>query len=574
VTDPNTPEWLARYERGFDRPQARGEREATAEEEEVAPGPSAYLKPSPLAPGAAGERSPAAPVPVPPRPRVPLAVVAGATVALIALVALAGVLVGPRVESAFVRAGAQRAAARRADSTTSGRAARRSATESRPGTVALSPLPKPYERLAGGPVRLGVTYFAGVSREGDDAHLAEFITHAVVVRLRQSRDHAGRPLVPSFIAPDASVPVAATAAYALTGTIGRVGDAARSQVRITAADGTVIWRDELDRPIVDLVRLAEDVSARVAARLGARLPNTGRADASANAALPDSTEAFDRLLRGRYLRSRYDGPSLEASVAAYATVAKLDPRSALAQAELALASARLARWNGPRPEYFAGGRAAAERALALDSTLATAWAARAAVAAQQPGPVSPLALAWARRALALAPRSPEGERALALAYLQAGNAGAAEAALRRILARNPDDPDALVEIAGICVNQRRWNEVRTLADRAVAADPKAIPAYAFRALARVQQNGGIRGAFSDAETATQLGRPVWGDAVRAQIQVVARDRDGARATVRRLVERVDKSHHPLSTWDERLVASAVAAAGDPRARDLRYQRRG
>jgi hypothetical protein len=67
---------------------------------------------------------------------------------------------------------------------------------------------------------------------------------------------------------------------------------------------------------------------------------------------------------------------------------------------------------------------------------------------------------------------------------------------------------------------------------------------------------------------------VWGDAVRAQLQAAARDRDGARETVRRMFARLDAVRAPQSAWDERFVAGAVAAAGDPRVRPLRNQRRG
>jgi predicted Zn-dependent protease len=150
---------------------------------------------------------------------------------------------------------------------------------------------------------------------------------------------------------------------------------------------------------------------------------------------------------------------------------------------------------------------------------------------------------------------------MSLVQLRAGNVGAAEATLRRLLARHPDDVDAMVEIGAIAgYRNGRWRETRLLADRAVAADPKAVPAYALRALTRLKYDGDLRGAFADAETATQLGRPVWGDAVRAQIQAAARDRDGANATVKRLTERVAASG-PLGAWDEQFFAGAVAVGG-------------
>jgi tetratricopeptide (TPR) repeat protein len=282
------------------------------------------------------------------------------------------------------------------------------------------------------------------------------------------------------------------------------------------------------------------------------------------------------MLRGRYLRSRYDVASLAEAVAAYAGAAGAEPAgSAAAQAEIAATYARMARWDGPRAAYFARGNAAAARALALDSTLALAWAARAALAALQPAPGSSAAAAapvarWARRATALEPGSLEGLRALALFQLRAGDRGAADATFRRILARNVDDVDALLEVAALRVRAGQWDEARRYADRAVAADPRATPAYAIRALTRLQRRDGVRPAYVDAETATQLGRPVWGEAVRARVQAAAGDRDGARATLKRLLLRLDAADAPRSAWDELFVSRAIAEIGDPRVRDARY----
>jgi tetratricopeptide (TPR) repeat protein len=523
--------------------------DAAGSAEPPAAGRSPYLKPAP------GQGAPAASIPDLPAVgrRIPLGVVAGLTVAVIALIALAAVLITPRLQAVIER---ERAARARQAASPGGRT-----TQSLPGVVVPTALPPAYERLAPGPTSVGITYFAGASREGDDAHLADFMTRAVASRLRQARDRFGRPVVARFVETDAG-----SYTYALTGTIGRENEQVRSRVRVTASDGEVVWQDELVRPLVALESVAGEATARVAARLAVRLSaDRGRPAPAVGVADPDSAEAYNRRLRGRYLRGRYDAASLEAAAEAYIGAATLDSGSAAVHADVAVTFARLVRWNGPRPAYFARGRAAVARALALDSASGLAWAARAALAAQDVTPAATSASlaqasADARRALALAPSVPEAQRAMSLVQLRTGNVGAAEATLRRLLGRHPDDVDAMVEIGAIAYRAGRWRETRVLADRAVAADPKAIPAYALRALTRLKYDGELRAAFADAETATQLGRPVWGDAVRAQIQAAARDRDGANATVERLTERIAASG-PLSAWDEQFVRGAVDVAG-------------
>jgi hypothetical protein len=97
----------------------------------------------------------------------------------------------------------------------------------------------------------------------------------------------------------------------LTGTVGRENEQVRSRVRVTAPDGTVVWQDELVRPLVALESVAGEATP-VAARLAVRLAvDRGRAAPTAAAGVADSAEAYDRRLRGRYLRGRYDPASLE-----------------------------------------------------------------------------------------------------------------------------------------------------------------------------------------------------------------------------------------------------------------------
>jgi TolB-like protein len=431
------------------------------------------------------------------------------------------------------------------------------ALPARPTAVELArPLPAPYERLARGPMNVGVTYFATASRDGDDAHLADVLTKAVIDRLRRARDRKGAPVAASFVAPGPT----AQFTYSVTGSVGRDGEDVRCQVRVTTAEGTVIWQDNIKRPLVELDLLADDVSARVAARLAARLPAYSGHRVRRAGVPADSAEAFDRLLRGRYLRGRYDAASLEAAAAAYDLSARLAPRSPAAHAELAATYARLARWHGPRPAYLVAGRSAAQRALALDSGSALAWAAGASLAAQDTQLDRALVTAWARRAAAAAPTSPEGDRALALLHLRTGELGAAEAALRRVLARDPDDADAMSELAELHRRAGRLDAARTLLDRAVATSPTTIPAYAVRALVRARTRGQMREAFADAEVATQLGRPLWGEAVRAQLQAASRDRDGAIATARRVVARARVSREPISAWDRQFLHAAAGLA--------------
>ena len=114
--------------------------------------------------------------------------------------------------------------------------------------------------------------------------------------------------------------------------------------------------------------------------------------------------------------------------------------------------------------------------------------------------------------------------------------------------------------------QARHAEACQLLERAVAADPRTAPAYALRALALVRAAGrgrtatAIRAAFADAEVATQLGRPIWGDAARTVVQLASRDTAGARVTARGLVTRVRAER--VGYWDARFVGEALVGLRD------------
>ena len=120
----------------------------------------------------------------------------------------------------------------------------------------------------------------------------------------------------------------------------------------------------------------------------------------------DDPVAYDLYLRARHLWYQRGASRLAQAESLFAAAAERDPRFARAYSGLALVRSTLPEYASgvSYEDVFAPTRAAAERALALDSTLAEAHVALAAVL----GPVGrwPEAETHHRRALALDPRSP------------------------------------------------------------------------------------------------------------------------------------------------------------------------
>ncbi len=165
--------------------------------------------------------------------------------------------------------------------------------------------------------------------------------------------------------------------YVLAGSVRRDGD----RVRVTAQlirvrDQTEVWSREYDRTVQDLLDIQGEVAAAIAEEIQARLGATQPA-AKPPSQLTPPFEAYDAYLRGVYALNARD---LETAAGYFEQAVGRDPTYARAYAALAEAYALIAAYNTRPPEVFdARARAAALRALDLDSSLAEAHAALALV---------------------------------------------------------------------------------------------------------------------------------------------------------------------------------------------------
>lgn len=125
-----------------------------------------------------------------------------------------------------------------------------------------------------------------------------------------------------------------------------------------------------------------------------------------------------------------------------------------------------------------------------------------------------LAEATASEAMSLDAGSPELARLTAALLRVRGDDARALDHLRKAARMSPRDGPLLVELARLA---RMRNDPRLACyalNAAISADQELAPAYAMRALVRGAL-GERRSAWADAETATQLGHPEWGERVGA-----------------------------------------------------------
>jgi serine/threonine-protein kinase len=316
-------------------------------------------------------------------------------------------------------------------------------------------------------------------------------------------------------------------ATVLEGSVRRAGN----RLRITAQlvdvrDGYHLWSERYDREMTDVFAIQDEIAAAVASRFKV-------ATASPNAIEPDrrltnNLEAYELYLKGRalqYKRGRWVLPARDC----FARAVELDPNFADALAMMA-DSYRLLALNAVAPaiEVIPLAKAAAERALALDPTVAEAHAVLAAVTV---GYDRDFALAdrhWAE-ALRL---NPDHVRALTehalwslIGVQQRFDEGLAEVERAVIL----DPLNAFV--AGMHANANTmagYHEAAQFeAARAVSLDPDSFVARLLQVEVLIAA-GDYAGAIVAADAALLLtGRHPWILAVKAVALGLAGDRPGA-----------------------------------------------
>jgi serine/threonine-protein kinase len=264
----------------------------------------------------------------------------------------------------------------------------------------------------------------------------------------------------------------------LEGSVRRDGD--RVLVLASLFDvstGDRLWSSRFERPWGSVLALQAELASAIVAQLHLTLLPGEQAQIAGRH--PVNAEAYDSYLKGRHFFDLRTAASLEQAAVHFNRALALDSTYARAWAGLADTWSILA-WTGSAPprELFLRARAAAERALALDSTLAEPhlslgiihtfhtwdWAAADSAIARAIATDSTMAQAWYWRAWPNVAR---------------GRLDAAMAALQRSRALDPLTLITNARIGTLLAFARRYRE----ADSVLRATLEIDPSYP---VARVQ----------------------------------------------------------------------------------------
>ena len=238
------------------------------------------------------------------------------------------------------------------------------------------------EPKVAGPIRIAVLPFESVG-DTSDATFADGMSEEITNRLARipGLTLMGRSSVRRYRTSGQTAPEFGRALgveYVLDGTVrGASAPKGQRQVRISpelirVSDGTHLWGEPYEGVLADVFELQGNVAERVAVSLRGAL-GAGE-EALVRAAPTENVEAYRAYLLGREALGAHWWESGRAAKHFEAAIAH---DSSFARAYAGLAMAYSLAWDfgdrsRPRDSLYAGARRAANRALALDSTLAEA----------------------------------------------------------------------------------------------------------------------------------------------------------------------------------------------------------
>src|SRR6266704_4740487 len=220
----------------------------------------------------------------------------------------------------------------------------------------------PFTNLSGNPEN---AYFAAGIQDEIVTRLAK-ITELKVISCTSTQRLKSAPDDLPAIAKQLGV------ANILEGSVQRTTDQLRVNVQLVRAESdTHLWAETFDRKLTDIFKIESEIAKTIADTLQAKLTGSER---NAIAAQPtENTEAHQLYLKGRYLWNRRTGENLKKALVYFEQAAEKDPHYALAYSGMADSCTLIPIYSAGTPqEYNPRARAAAQKAVELDDSLAEA----------------------------------------------------------------------------------------------------------------------------------------------------------------------------------------------------------
>jgi serine/threonine protein kinase/Flp pilus assembly protein TadD len=223
---------------------------------------------------------------------------------------------------------------------------------------------------------IAVLPFENQNQNPDAEYLADGVTESIINNLSQLPNlrvtprstvfhYKGKGTDPVTIGKELGVRAV------LTGRVVQRGDNLTISIELVdVRDNKQLWGEQYNRKVVDALALQQDISREISERLRVKLPGTGQQQLAKRN--PGNAEAYQLYLKGRYYMLKGTEEGMTKSVEHFNRALELDPNYALAYAGLADAYYGFADVKYAPRDSMPRMKAAVERALQLDGTLAEA----------------------------------------------------------------------------------------------------------------------------------------------------------------------------------------------------------
>jgi len=333
---------------------------------------------------------------------------------------------------------------------------------------------------------VAVLPFANLSQDPAQEYFSDGVTEAVITGLSKMSGlfviarnsvftYKGRPTNIRDVGRDLGV------RYVLEGGVQRAGDRVRITAQLVdARSGYHIWAERYDREVRDIFAVQDEVTQHIVRALAVKVTDAerGRFGRTPTAVL----EAYDLALRGDEERKRTTRESNAEARRLFTAALELDPKYAGAHAGLGWAVLQSWQfvWTTDRA-VLDRARALAERAIALDDTLADAHRLLAQVDLWSKD--HDRAIAQAERAIALTPNDADNYETLAEILGWSGNPEDSIRRIRQAMRLNPRYPFFYLWTLGhgYYLAGQRQQALDTL-NTIVEQNPNFVPAHAYRAI--------------------------------------------------------------------------------------------
>jgi TolB-like protein/Tfp pilus assembly protein PilF len=354
---------------------------------------------------------------------------------------------------------------------------------------------------------IAVLPFENLSHDPDNTYFAEGIKDELLARLSKVADLkviSIRSTEQLKSSPDDLTGIARKFGVAniLGGSVQRSSDQVRVSVQLVKGENNAhLWADTFDRKLTDIFAIETDIAKTIAEKLQAKL--TGSEERAISARPTTDSEAHQLYLKGRYLWNRRTAENLTKALSYFQQAAEKDPNYALAYVGIADTCGLFPVYGAGTPqEYLPKAKAAAEKALQLDDSLAEAHASMGLVYyAYFKGAES---VKEFERAIELNPNYATAHHWYArLTLVMIGELDHAMAEAKRAYELDPVSPIIHADMGGVNLAARRYDEAVQQLRATLEVDPQFYWAHRWLGMA-LELKGDTEGAIAEYKRAIEL----------------------------------------------------------------------